>query len=726
MTAVQNSGHGTPSSTVFNESWHRVSGLVFRLRAHLGFHRHSYRGVLWFVLGDPSGDRYHRFTPRTHELIQRIDGTSTVEEIWTDACAALGDEAPTQAEMIGLLAQLHGADALVGETSPDVQEVFRRYATMKRRKLVGKLMSPLFMQFSILDPERFLVRTMRWVRWVFAWQGLLLWCSVVGMGAALLAMNFEELTEGFTDRVFATQNLVVLWFVYPVIKVLHEFGHAYTVKHYGGEVHDLGVLLMIFMPLPFVDASSASTFREKRQRVAVGAAGIVVELFLAGLAMLVWVTVEEGVVRAVAYNTVLIAGVSTLLFNGNPLLRYDGYYILSDLVEIPNLRQRSTSYLKWIGERYLFRHRSAPRPESTTGERRWFVGFGVASFIYRIFVLGGIILLIADRFFFLGAALAVWSVATWLGVPLVRAFAFLLVSPRLEAVRARAIATTVTVVGGLGLGLFAIPMPHNTTAEGVVWGPEGSMLRAEADGFVKEVLVEDGQLVEAGQALLICEDRELTSKLAGIEARLRELQARYNGARTGDRVAAAQLQDQIAEAEEEREHIRRQVQDLTIRAPVGGQVVLVLLERLPGLFIERGRALGRVIDFEQLEVRVVVPQDSASQVASGTQRISLRLVEAPESVVEAELLRQVPVGREELPSSALGSFGGGSIVVDPSEQDGNVALEPVFEFELAMIDPPVVTQIGGRVYARFEHEWSPYGPRVYRELRQLFLSKFDI
>lgn len=725
MSAPSRSAPGPHSAAPFSDVWPRISGLVIRVRSHLAFHRHRYRGQLWYVLGDPSGDRYHRFSPRTYQFLQRFDGERSVADVWADACAELGDEAPTQSEVIALLSQLHLADALAGEQGPDVQEVFLRYETQRKRKFVGKLMSPMFLQFPLLDPEQFLRKTMPRVRWIFGRGGVLLWCLVVGLGLGLGAVNFEALATDFAGRVFATQNLVVLWFVYPVVKVLHEFGHAYAVKHYGGEVHELGVLLMVFIPLPYVDASSSSAFPDKRERIVVGAAGMIVELFLAGVAMLVWVNVEEGLVQAIAYNMVLIAGVSTILFNGNPLLRYDGYYILSDLIEIPNLRQRANAHLLWLAERYLCRNEAAYRSESTPGERRWFLSFGVLSFGYRVLVLGGIIMLIASKFFFAGVLLALWSVITWIGLPLIRGVTFLLASPRLHAVRARGIATTFVIVLALGLGLFAVPMPRNTTVEGIIWVPDGSVVRAEAAGFVDEVLVSDGEAVTAGQELFRCSDPELVARRAAAAARLRELQARYNGARTMDRVAAAQLLDQLVEIREEVAHLERQLGDLVIVAPRSGQLVIVLAERFEGLYFERGQPLGQVLDFDALTVRVVVPQDAADLVRAGTLRASVRLVQAPEEAVEAELVRQVPIGREQLPSSALGSYGGGDIVVDPRETTGDVALEPLFEFELALRDAPEILQVGGRVYARFEHEWTPYGPRIYRELRQLFLSKVD-
>ena len=156
-----------------------------------------------------------------------------------------------------------------------------------------------------------------------------------GTAVLLAAIHWHDLTEDFMDRVLVPHNLLLLWLVFPVLKTLHEFGHAFATKVYGGEVHEMGVLLLVFTPCPYVDASAASAFRTKWHRIIVGAAGMIVELFLASLALFVWLNVEPGVVRAVTYNVMVIAGISTVLFNGNPLLRYDGYYIFADYLEIP-------------------------------------------------------------------------------------------------------------------------------------------------------------------------------------------------------------------------------------------------------------------------------------------------------------------------------------------------------------------------------------------------------
>src|SRR4029077_13640502 len=168
-----------------------------------------------------------------------------------------------------------------------------------------------------------------------------------------------------------------------VLKALHELGHGYAVKAFGGTVHEIGIMFLVFAPMPYVDASAASEFRSKWQRALVGAAGMLVEVFIAALALYVWLAVEQGLVRAFAYNVIVVAGISTVIFNGNPLLRYDGYYILSDLLEIPNLAQRATRYWGHLVYSYLFRT-EGQEFSGTPGERAWFLFYAPSAFAYRM------------------------------------------------------------------------------------------------------------------------------------------------------------------------------------------------------------------------------------------------------------------------------------------------------------------------------------------------------
>jgi putative peptide zinc metalloprotease protein len=714
------------AGSTFSSEWYRVAQLKPRLRAHARMHRHRYRGQVWYVLEDLSSERYHRFSPEAYRLVAMMDGKRSVAEIWEAAGDEPGEDAPTQDELIGLLGQLHQADALQTDITPDTRELFDRHDRQRKGKLKSQLLSPLFWRIPLYDPERLLVRLLPFVRPLFSVWGAVAWLAVVATGLFLAAMHWHDLTHDFTDRVMEPGNLLLVWLLFPVIKCLHEFGHAFLTKLQGGEVHEMGVMLLVITPLPYVDASSSSAFRNKRERVLVGAGGMIVELFLASLAMMVWVTVEPGTVRALAYNAIMVAGVSTLLFNANPLLRFDGYYILSDLIEIPNLRPRSTRFLTWLGERYLLGHEDAVRPHATRGEAIWFVSYGICSFIYRVLVIVGIILFIASRFFFVGVVLALWSVVAWGLIPLGRGLHGLFTAPRLRRVKRR----TAVVCGGGVAGLLAVtcllPIPLNSRAEGVIWVPEKAIVRAGTDGFVRRVVATPGERVQAGDVLFECDDPLLRADLAALEAREEQVRARLDSVWFTEPAQAEVVRQELASVEESLSRTRGLVAALTIRSPVAGDFVAPDAQDYVGVFLRRGTPIARVIDLGTLTARVVVRQDDIDLVRQRTQGVEARLAERVGVVLPATVRREVPAASDQLPTTALGAAGGGQIAVDPGDSRGTKSLESTFQFDVELPSDAGVVNVGGRVHVRFHHGWEPVAFRWYRQVRQLFLSRFAI
>lgn len=715
------------NNSPYSQSWYRVADLKPRLKPHTEIHRHHYRGELWYVLQDHASGRFQRFSPAANLLIGMMDGKRTVQQIWDRARERLGEDAPTQDEVIRLLTQLHAADALRGDVPPDAQEMERRFSKQRRMKLMQNLRSPLFMRFPILDPERFLERFQNLVRPFFGWTGLILWLAAVAGAVFQVSLHWPELTGNILDRVLAPANLVILWLTFPILKAFHEFGHAFAVKVKGGEVHEMGIMLLVFTPIPYVDASAASAFRKKRERVVVGLAGMMVELFFAALAVFVWVNAQPGPVRAVAFNIMFIAGVSSILFNGNPLLRYDAYYVLTDLVEVPNLGSRGTRYVAYLFQRYLLRMKNVDAPEASPGERFWFLVYTPLAFAYRLLIYGGIVLFVASKFFFIGILFAIWALINMFFVPLGKMIAFLAASPKLYRQRVRAVAVSVVAVTVLIWAVAVVPVPLGTIAEGVLWVPEDAFVRAGTNGFIDEVRMTSGAAVEKGEPLLVCTDPLLPAQIEVLNAQLAELKARYDTELVSDRVAAKITQDEIEHVEAKLADARQRMEDLTIRAGADGTFIIPDAEDLPGRFLKRGELVGYVIPPRIDSVRAVVSQGDVDMVRSRTQHVQVRLAETLERSLSAELRREVPAATEQLPSKTLSMEGGGKIPVDPRQLFNLQAFQKIFLFDVALAeDVPEDAYIGGRVYIRFDHGEEPLAWRWYRTLRQLFLKRFNV
>jgi putative peptide zinc metalloprotease protein len=714
------------SDALFSPSWYRVADLKPRIRAHAVIHRHAYRDKVWFILQDQAAGRSHRFTPAAHHFIGLMDGNRTVQAIWDAAGKQLGDAAPTQEEVIRLLGQLHAADALLCDVPPDSQEVFRRHQRHTRAEWRRRLWTPLALRFPLWDPDRFLERTLPYVGWLFGWIGALLWLGVVGTAAVLAATHWTDLSKDVIDRLLTPHNLLLLWLVYPAVKALHELGHAYFTKKFGGEVHEIGVMLLVLTPVPYVDATAAWGFRDKGQRMMVGAAGIAVELFLGSIALFVWLTAEAGTVRAVAYNVMLISGISTLLFNGNPLLRFDGYYVLADAIEIPNLGTRANRYLGYLFQRYALDVKDAESPAESLGERVWMACYGVAAFIYRTFIMFVIIVFIAGKFFVVGVLLALWALATQVFVPVGKSVSFLARNPGLRRQRGRAVGKSVAIALGVLVLVFIAPAPSWTRAEGVIWVPEEAQVRAGTEGFVERVLVPADSEVKRGQPLIEAQDPFLRARVRVLVAQVRELAAQYDALIQVDRVQAMIVREEMASVAANLERSRERERELILRSAADGRFVVPQAADLPGRFLSKGQLVAYVVEPKELRVRVVVGQDYIDLVRSRTRGVEVMLAEWGADAVPAQVSREVPGASRQLPSPALGAMGGGPFPVDPRDSQGVSTLDRVFQVELVL--PPEVRSpyLGARVFVRFNHGFEPIGVQAYRAVRRLFLRQFDV
>jgi len=713
------------SESLFSQSWYRVAQVRPQLRAHVNIHHHRYRGRDWYVLQDRATGRFHRFSYEAYVVIGLMDSEHSMDEIWQAACERLGDDMPTQDEIIRLLGQLHQADVLHAGVLPDMDELGRRATKKQRSEWLNYLRSPMAMRFPLLDPERFLAATQFLVQPFLGWFGLLVWLSIVVFALFLGIMHWEGLTTNLADRLLATENLLVLWLVYPVQKALHEMGHAYMVKRRGGEVHELGIMLLVLMPVPYVDASSSSAFPNKYDRMAVGAGGIIMDLLMAALAMFVWVSVEPSLLRAVAFNVILIGSVSTLLFNGNPLLRFDAYYILSDLIEIPNLGTRSNRYLGYLFRKRLFGQEDVESPAVDHGEAVWLGIYAVASFVYRIFITARIVLFVAGRLFFIGVMLALWAIVAMIVIPSVKTIHILVTDPALVRRRMRLVVAVLGLSAVVIVPLSMIPMPSSTVVQGVIWPPEQAFVRAGTEGFVLDVLVEDGTMVDAGQPLVVCENPQLKAHLEVMDGRLSEYEARRRLSRLHDRTEAEILREEIEHLKAELICAKERLDELTTRSPLSGVFVVEQACDLYGRFIQQGEGIGYVLDPGKILVRAVVSEDEIDIVRNDTRAVDVWTADGIGKDIPAEILREVPSASKDLPSLALSVEGGGPIVLDPRQGERPQSFRTLFQFDLALKGSPVL-RVGQRVFVRFEHGAEPLAWRWCRSLRRLLLSRFNV
>ncbi|MEM8693752.1 MAG: biotin/lipoyl-binding protein [Pseudomonadota bacterium] len=714
------------AGSFFSGSWYRIAHLKPKLRAQARFFRSHFRGELWYVLQDRTSGRFHRFTPAAYFVISQLDGSRTMEDIWQNTCAQLQDDSLSQDEIIRLMGQLHSADILQSDSLPDIEEMVTRGESQRFKKRVTSVLNPLALRVPLLDPDGFLRVTEPLVRPLFTIVGAIAYVALIIYGITLAVLNWDGLTDNLLDRVLSTESLALLLITYPVVKAIHELGHAYTIKRWGGEVHEVGVMFLIFVPVPYVDASDSLSFPNKWLRALVASAGILVEVGLAAIAMIVWANVEGGLVRAFAFNVMLISGVSTLLFNGNPLLRFDGYFVLSDLIEIPNLGRRSNQYIGYLLQTRLLGVKEAKNPATAPGEPAWFVFYGIAAFVYRLFITFAIILLVSSKFFSLGIILAIWSVVLMFVVPMAKHVWFLLASPRLRNQRGRALGIATGMLAGIALLIFAVPLPYSTISEGVVWIPGDGAVHAETDGIVKAVAVHQGASVDPDQPLVYLEDPLLDARVRLLEATVAEIQLRRINMLVIDPSGTKIAESELEHAQADLEIAQDTQRDLIVKAKQPGRVALLNMSDLEGQFVTKGQLLGYVSTFREPIIRVVVPESDTDLVRRETNAIDIRFVAKPDETLRARILREVPALDSALPSLALATEGGGRIVLDPSDPSRSRAFGQFLHLDLELTHDHAFETIGDRAMVRFSHEPMSLGKRVYRRARQVFLRQFDI
>jgi putative peptide zinc metalloprotease protein len=537
------------------------------------------------------------------------------------------------------------------------------------------------------------------------------------------------------------------------------------VRRWGGEVAEVGVTLMLLMPVPYVDASAATAFRQRRRRVVVSGAGIAAEAALAALALAVWTTVADGVVREAAFAVMLIGGVSTLLFNGNPLVRMDAYYALADLLESPGLAPRSKAYWLYLAQRWALGLSQARAPVVAAGEKRWLIGYGAASTLYQWLLAVAVVGWLLGLHLVLGVLALVWFAFVMVVLPLRSMWRWAQTAAELAPHRGRALAMGGVLASLPLLLLLALPLPAYTRAQGVVWLPDNAIARAQADGFVQRVLAADGAKVQPGMPLVELSDPALDAEAQALQARWRGLHAAQHQAVFNQSAQAMALTEQMLQLQAEDARLRQRRDQLTVRAGTAGRLVLPRAADLPGTWVARGAVVAHVLPPGGGLVRVVVPQDdvallreasaaaplqpavgaaaarastpsaaghpAATEAAAPRPRVlplqaQVRLANSSSQVHRAQLLAQAPAATRELPSPVLGDRGQGPIATDPTDPKALRTLEAVFTLDLALPDSAHIAaaqQPGLRAWVRFDHGAQPLAWQWLRRAQQLFIGR---
>lgn len=693
--------------------WYLIAEQRFRRRAGVTQVVQRFRGERFLVLWDSLSGQSLRLSDRAAVMWQRLDGELTVDALWRLLSQDIAT-APTQRELVDWVLQLVSSGLILSDHALDPAYLSDRAHRKRDKMLESRAANPLAIKVNLFDPEPLLRATYPYIRWIFHPIGGLAVLFLILSGIVAAVLNWQALLGSVDTSLLTQAGVIALFLSYPVMKALHELGHGWTVLHYGGEVREAGIMLLLFVPVPYVDASAATAFENPRARMLVGGAGVIVELAMASLSLLLWLQIEPGVEKAVLYSFVVMGSLSTLLFNGNPLLKFDAYYVLSDWLEMPNLATRAGNLLSDV---FLTRVMGL-RPETRTEPREAAILllYAVLSLAYRLSLTLIIVLAVSSLFYALGVVLAVWAFAGGMILPLIRlakrGWQMARGQNRTGRATGRFVAILVVVIGGGGL----VPLPFSAQGQGQIVSTQAAELHIGSSGIMDATALADGAAVQAGAVLLSVRNSEQSARLAGSALRVSDLQERLS--RGG--LSVAERADLLASLVHARQALsdaqtREAERDLT--APLAGRLSWTGGRTpVPGTFVYRGDLLGHIIAPEAIQVEIAFPAAYAGLLPETGAPVVLRLPDGSTQTRQLQRFQVLDTGAE-VPFALLAP-NGGSVPAQPGQP--NRALSPVL---VAWIAPEgdLTRQSGMRVEARIDLPPKPLFSQMVFHLQRLFL-----
>lgn len=667
------------SGAIYSDAWYKIAGSRVSLLPGVRVSRQVYRGRPWVVLEDGYSHRFFRITPEAYEFVRGLRPEVTVDEAWQACIRERPERAPGQEEVVQLLSQLHVSNLLHFSDAGDHREIALRAGKTRQKELRAKLLSFLYFRVPVWDPDDFLAAVdgvlRRWPRWLI--PGI--WLAGMLAGLYVVVTHVDAIADR-SQGVFAWTNLPWLYACMAVMKMVHEICHGLVCRRYGGEVHSFGLMFLVTTPLPYVDVTASWSFPNRWHRMLVSGAGMIADLFMAAIGAVVWAATGPGLVNSLAFNVMMIGSISSLVFNGNPLLRFDAYYVLADYLDIPNFYQKSQQYWTYLADRYLLGTHAAQAPVDERGERMWFVLYAPVSFVYRLVVSFAVTVLVMDLWFGLGVVVMGITLYMLLLGPLWKGLVHLS-GQRVQAHRARALTGAGLVAAGLAVIVFWVPFPHSIIAQGVVQHSRESVLYAPTDARLERAVMGNGQAVTRADALMWFDDAPLALEIEQVRLELDELLAFQRLAVANRAADLAALEQQAAAKRQKLQDLLGRRAELTVRAPHDGLYVAAEGWERVGSWIPRGTTLGHVLDRSSgFQFVAVITQERARELfRSPPPQAVLRLVGQTDRDLAVTQVVVVPYQRDRLPSAALGWLGGGDLPVKADSSRGDVAAEEFFE-----------------------------------------------
>ncbi|MCA9061818.1 MAG: HlyD family efflux transporter periplasmic adaptor subunit [Planctomycetaceae bacterium] len=630
------------------------------LREGLKLVPQRYGDETFWHLEVPGTSSWFRIGHAEYVFVSLLDGRTSFAQALAIASQTLGENALSRNDALGVYTWLleNGLAAFAKDSGPEAVAGGNGQAAAHR--FLQKL-NPFWIRLPLGNPQPLLKWLTPRCRFLFSLPATLIMLGCVLVALVTLKSDWSRFSAA-AEGVFAPDNWLWLMAAWILLKVVHELSHAIVCTRYGGEVRQMGIVLAFFVPMAYVDASSSWSFRSRFQRIHCALAGMHTELFVAALAVLGWKYVQSPNAAHLLHNVILMASVSTLLFNLNPLMRFDGYYVLSDLLQIPNLASSASEVLREETKRFVFGI-TARRP-THTGTQRWILlTYGILAASWRLLI--SLTLMIGASVMFHGAGLllSVPAVIAWFGLPCWQVARSILETRRTNPTR---LFRGAVVLGGIVLaatGLYFAPAPIIATAPAIVDFEDGEVVRATTSGFVAAVHVQNEQHVQAGDLLIELRNDEVASKYRDLELQIHQEEIRQQQAnRLHDSGALSIATANLKSLRKQLDEARRDFEGLQIRAQTSGRIIARGLDRLPERYAPEGQHLLTVgTEGRKRILASVSQQDLETTTARIGQKVGIRI--GTRSRITGTLERINPRASRNLRDPALAATNGGRLAV---------------------------------------------------------------
>lgn len=724
------------------------------MRADLVAKRQCYEGRDCWVVKDPVAMKYFRFEEEEYRLLTMIDGSASPEQIKYQFEHDFSPQKLELQELFQLVGMLYRNSLLISDSADQGASLWQRAVETEKSKRWQSLTNILSIRFKGFDPDELLTALNPWTAWFFTWPAFI-GVLMLGLGAAsLIVTNFESFQNKLPsfDNFFAAGNWFLLAIVLGVTKVAHEFGHGLACKRFGGRCHEMGLMFLVLTPCLYANVSDSWLLKSKWQRAFIAAAGMYVELVIASVAVFVWWFSMPGLVHHMALNIIVVCSISTLIFNANPLLRYDGYYILSDILEIPNLRQKSSSMLNRTSGRLFLGIETAEDPFAPSRRKwlfmtysilavlyRWLITFSIFWFVYRVLEPYGLKIL--------GQMLAVMAVYGLVGMPLVKLYKYFSIPGRTSMVKpVRLFSTLVATSLVLGM-IMLIPIPRYVYGCFYIQAQDVETVYVEEPGALAAIYVQPNQFVEKGTPLVLLESPDLNQQLIGLESEVRNALVELRVAQQAEIYPSLEQMTPVeAEAAVDTAiaNYRKKEADynrLRVDSPRSGFFLAAHRKPVPnsdsglldgwhgspleprniGCSMDRQTVVGQIVpDMKKLNAVLAIDQSEIEFIRSD-QQVKLVSWQDQTKILESKTEQISPVKMKIVPRSLSSRFGGGLVTKQNADGDDeplsttymvNVSVE--LEKDEAVVFP------GSTGVARIRTGSQTVGARLWRLVCQTF------